>query len=69
MVPVGLVLKMVIGRSDQFIKIKEDLNKTKKKKKNAELNQEQIEALSFLEKVNKNLMYQFCKVQLGRVKL
>ena len=54
MVPVGLVLKMVIGRSDQFIKIKEDLNKTKKtKKKLFELNQEQIEALSFLEKVNK----------------
>ena len=54
MVPVGLVLKMVIGRSDQFIKIKDDLNKTKKtKKKLFELNQEQIEALSFLEKVNK----------------
>ena len=26
MVPIGLVLKMVIGRSDQFIKIKDDLN-------------------------------------------
>ena len=54
MVPIGIVLKMVIGRSDQFIKIKDDLNKIKKTKiKRFNLNQEQIEALNYLEKENK----------------
>ena len=34
MVPVGLVLKMVIGGTDKFIRIKDDLSKAKKTKKN-----------------------------------
>ncbi len=53
MVPVGLVLKMVIGSSDRFIKIKDNpitLKKTQLKKFN--LNEEQSQALKFLEKVN-----------------
>ena len=53
MVPVGLVLKMVIGSSDRFIKIKDSpitLKKTQLKKFN--LNEEQSQALKFLEKVN-----------------
>ena len=33
MVPIGLVLKMVIGGTDKFIKIKDDLIKLKKKNK------------------------------------
>ena len=51
MVPIGLVLKMVIGNTDKFIKIKDDsiiLKKTEKK--NFDLNQEQFAALKFLEK-------------------
>ena len=53
MVPVGLVLKMVIGGSDKFVKIKDDSFKIKKtKKKNYTLNEEQIKALNFLEKAN-----------------
>ena len=53
MVPVGLVLKMVIGSSDRFIKIKDSpitLKKTQLKKFN--LNEEQSQALKFLEKAN-----------------
>ena len=50
MVPVGLVLKMVIGGTDKFIRIKDDLSKVKKtKKKIFKLNQEQLDALTFLE--------------------
>ncbi len=53
MVPIGLVLKMVIGGSDKFVKIKDDSFKIKKtKKKNYTLNEEQIKALNFLEKAN-----------------
>ena len=53
MVPVGLVLKMVIGKSDQFIKIKDDLKEIKKTQmRNFQLNYEQSEALKFLEKTN-----------------
>ena len=52
MVPVGLVLKMVIGGTDKFIRIKDDFLKPKKTpKKIFKLNQEQSEALIFLEKV------------------
>ena len=51
MVPIGLVLKMVIGNTDKFIRIKDDsiiLKKTEKK--NFDLNEEQFTALKFLEK-------------------
>ena len=53
MVPIGLVLKMAIGSTDKFIRIKDDpieIKKTKIKKFN--LNREQLSALKFLE--NKN---------------
>ncbi len=53
MVPIGLVLKMVIGSTDNLIKIKDssfELKTTKLKK--FDLNQEQLEALKFLEKEN-----------------
>ncbi len=50
MVPIGLVLKMAIGGSDKFIRIKDDFEKLKKtKKKIFKLNNEQLEALKFLE--------------------
>ena len=53
MVPVGLVLKMAIGKSDQFIKIKDNLNEIKKTRiENFQLNDEQSKALKFLEKSN-----------------
>ena len=53
MVPVGLVLKMVIGSTDKFIRIKDNSLVVKKTKiKNFNLNKEQILALKFLEKVN-----------------
>ncbi|MDC3104229.1 primosomal protein N' [Candidatus Pelagibacter bacterium] len=53
MVPIGLVLKMVIGSSDKFIKIKDNSTKVKRTKiKNFNLNKEQISALKFLEKIN-----------------
>tara|TARA_Y100000816_G_C26092760_1_gene577744 strand:- start:356 stop:2296 length:1941 start_codon:yes stop_codon:yes gene_type:complete len=53
MVPIGLVLKMVIGGSDKFVKIKDNSFKIKKtKRKNYTLNEEQIKALKFLEKAN-----------------
>ena len=52
MVPIGLVLKMVIGGTKNFFKMKDgpiQIKKTKLKK--FELNSEQLEALKFLEKV------------------
>ena len=53
MVPIGLVLKMVIGSSDKFIKIKDNPIIPKRTKfKNFYLNEEQLLALKFLEKVN-----------------
>ncbi len=53
MVPIGLVLKMVIGGTDKYIRIKDNLTEIKKtKKKYFKLNTEQTEALKFLEKVN-----------------
>ena len=53
LVPIGLVLKMVIGGTDKFIKKKDELTNFKKtKKKNFKLNKEQLIALDFLEKTN-----------------
>ena len=53
MVPVGLVLKMAIGSTNQFIRIKDNSIVVKKTKiKNFNLNEEQLSALKFLEKVN-----------------
>ena len=53
MVPIGLVLKMAIGGSDNFIKNKDRFLEIKKTKtKYFRLNDEQISALKFLEKVN-----------------
>ena len=53
MVPIGLVLKMVIGGDDKFVKIKDNLKSPKKTKiKKFRLNGEQLEALKFLEKIN-----------------
>ena len=53
MVPIGLVLKMAIGGSDKFFKVKDDLFEVKKTKKRLfKLNEEQLKALKFLEKVN-----------------
>ena len=53
MVPIGLVLKMVIGNTDKFMKINDNSILVKKTKiKNFYLNQEQSSALKFLEKVN-----------------
>ena len=53
MVSMGLVLKMVIGGTDKFIRIKDSLIKIKKKKiKNFKLNEEQNTALKYLQKIN-----------------
>ncbi len=53
MVPIGLVLKMAIGGSDNFIKNKDNSLEIKKTKtRYFTLNHEQISALKFLEKVN-----------------
>ena len=53
MVPIGLVLKMVIGGTDNFIRIKDDFLKVKKTKvKKYKLNSEQEKALKYLEKIN-----------------
>ena len=53
MVPIGLVLKMVIGSKNKFIKIKDNPIEIKRtKSKNFFLNKEQVNALNFLEKVN-----------------
>ena len=52
MVPIGLVLKMVIGSTDEFIKKKDKSSEFKKtKSKNYILNEEQKFALRFLEKI------------------
>ncbi len=52
MVPIGLVLKMVIGGTKNFFKTKDDPIQIKKTKlKKFKLNSEQLEALKFLEKV------------------
>ncbi len=54
MVPIGLVLKMVIGGSDKFVRIKDNLTEAKKtKKKTFNLTDEQANALDFLEKIDK----------------
>ncbi len=51
MVPIGLVLKMVIGSTDKFIRIKDNPIVVKKTEvKNFRLNKEQLSALKFLEK-------------------
>ena len=53
LVPIGLVLKMVIGGTDKFFKKKDELTNFKKtKKKNFKLNKEQLIALDFLENIN-----------------
>ncbi len=53
MVSMGLVLKMVIGGSDKFIRLKDNFIKEKKiPKKTYRLNNEQTEALRFLETIN-----------------
>ena len=53
MVPVGLVLKMVIGGTDKYLRIDDNHPNIKKTKiKNYVLNHEQLESLKFLEKVN-----------------
>tara|TARA_B100000575_G_C23123102_1_gene650218 strand:- start:468 stop:2411 length:1944 start_codon:yes stop_codon:yes gene_type:complete len=53
MVSIGLVLKMVIGNTDKFLKIKDNEIFIKKtSSKNFILNKEQNEALRLLEKVN-----------------
>ena len=51
MVPIGLVLKMVIGSSDKFVRIKDSSIEIKRTKiKKFDLNDEQLSALKFLEK-------------------
>ena len=53
MVPIGLALKMVIGGTDKFVRIKDSLTNPKKTEiKSYNLNEEQSEALDFLERVN-----------------
>ncbi len=53
MVPIGLVLKMAIGGSDKFIRKKDKIPEIKKtKKRKFKLNEEQLEALKFLEREN-----------------
>ena len=53
MVPIGLVLKMVIGNSEKFIKKNDKLAVAKKtKKKFFKLNPEQTDAVKFLEKID-----------------
>ena len=53
MVPIGLVLKMAIGGSDKFIKNKDRFLEIKKTKtREFRLNDEQISAVNFLEKIN-----------------
>ena len=55
MVPIGLVLKMVIGSDDSFIKKAQEINNKKKiKSKKYTLNDEQHFALKFLENTKKN---------------
>ena len=53
MVSIGIVLKMVIGGSDKFIRFKDNFIKKKKiQKKTYRLNNEQTQALRFLETIN-----------------
>ena len=53
MVPVGLVLKMAIGGAERFIKASEDFIKIRKiNTKVYKLNNEQLHALRYLEKIN-----------------
>ena len=53
LVPIGLVLKMVIGGMNKYMKIKNDFIDIKQTKiKKFELNNEQLEALKFLDKVD-----------------
>ena len=53
LVPIGLVLKMVIGANINFVKKKNDLIKIKKTKLiEYKLNEEQLLALKFLEKID-----------------
>ena len=53
MVPIGLVLKMVIGNVDKFIAKTDSINKIKKmKSKKFKLNIEQLSALDYLENIN-----------------
>jgi primosomal protein N' (replication factor Y) (superfamily II helicase) len=53
MVPLGLVLKMVIGNKDNFIKkVDKSVSKITKEKKYYKLNSEQNKALKYLELVN-----------------
>ena len=53
MVPIGLVLKMVIGNADKFIAKADSVNKIKKiKSKKFKLNIEQLSALDYLENIN-----------------
>ena len=55
MVPIGLVLKMAIGNTDKFIRMKDNFVSAKKtKSKNFKLNEEQKKALKFLEKSKNN---------------
>ena len=54
MVPVGLVLKMAIGRTNKFFNKKDNFIEIKRFKiKKFKLNHEQLEALKFLEKKNR----------------
>ena len=67
MVPVGLVLKMVIGGTDKFLKAKDDFTEIKKTEiKKFKLNDEQSKHLSFSEKLMINLTYLFYKVLLDQ---
>ena len=70
MVPVGLVLKMVIGRTNKFFNKKDNFIEIKKSKiKKFKLNHEQLEALKFLEKKTESLMFPFYKEPRVQVKL
>ena len=53
MVPIGLVLKMAIGGDNKYIKFQDSSMEIKKTKiKKFKLNEEQIDALKYLEKIN-----------------
>ena len=68
LVPIGLVLKMVIGANINFVKKKNDLIKIKTKLIEYKLNEEQLLALKFLEKLIINLMLLSYRVQQAQVK-
>ena len=66
MVPVGLVLKMAIGRTNKFFNKKDNFIEIKKSKiKKFKLNHEQLEALKFLEKKNKKFDVSVLQVTTG----